>query len=81
MVDSTGNASNSISTQLVHYIFADDAYTNIEQISAKETMDINFNKNVPKQLTPVTIMVDHFLSKIKDFAEDFSGLRFNYNHD
>jgi hypothetical protein len=30
-------------------------YTNLEQISAKEAMDIN--KNVPKQLRPVTIMV------------------------
>ncbi len=36
MVDSTGNAPNSTSTYLVHYIFADDVYTNLEQISAKE---------------------------------------------
>ncbi len=33
---STGNAPNSTSTYLVHYIFADDVYTNLEQISAKE---------------------------------------------
>jgi hypothetical protein len=55
MVDFTGNAPNNTSTQPVHYIFADDVYTNLEQISAKEAKDIN--KNALKQLTPVTIMV------------------------
>ncbi len=45
MVDSTGNAPNSTSTHLLHYIFADDVYTNVEQISAKETIDIYSNKN------------------------------------
>ncbi len=34
MVDSTGNAPNNNSIQPVHYIFADDIYTNLEQISA-----------------------------------------------
>ena len=29
MVDSTGNAPNNTSTQPVHYIFADDVYTNL----------------------------------------------------
>jgi hypothetical protein len=57
MVDSTGNAPNSTSTRLVHYIFADDVYTNLEKISAKEAIDICSNRKVPKQLTPVTIMV------------------------
>ena len=55
MVDSTGSTRNSTRTHLVHYIFVDDVYTHLEQISAKEAMDIN--KNVPKQLRPVTIMV------------------------
>jgi hypothetical protein len=50
-VDSTGNAPKSTSTQPVHYIFADDICTNLEKISAKKAMDINFNKNTPKQLT------------------------------
>ncbi len=57
MVDSTGNAPKNTATQTVGYIFADDVHTNLEQISAKGEMDINFNKNIPKQLTPVTIMV------------------------
>jgi hypothetical protein len=57
MVDSTGNAPKSNSTQPVHYIFADNVYTNLEHIRAKEAMDANSYKNIPKQLTPVTIMV------------------------
>jgi hypothetical protein len=65
MVDSTGNAPKSTSTQPVHYIFADDVYTNLEQISAKEAMDINSNRNIPKQLTPVTIMVVGTISSVK----------------
>ncbi len=64
-VDSTGNAPKSTSTQPVHYIFADDVCTNIEQISAKEAMDINSNKNIPKQLTPVTIVVVDTISSVK----------------
>jgi hypothetical protein len=40
-------------------------YTNLEQISAKEAMDINSNKNNPKQLTPVTIMVVYTISSVK----------------
>jgi hypothetical protein len=35
------------------------------QISAKEAMDINNNKNNPKQLTPVTIMVVDTISSVK----------------
>jgi hypothetical protein len=65
MVDSTGNAPKSTSTQPVHYIFADEVYTNLEQISTKEAMDINSNKNTPKQLTPVTIMVVDTISSVK----------------
>jgi hypothetical protein len=64
-VDSTGSAPKSTSTQPVHYIFADDVYTNLKQISAKEAMDINSNKNIPKQLTPVTIMVVDSISSVK----------------
>jgi hypothetical protein len=44
MVDFTGNAPKSTSTQAVRYIFADDVSTNLEQISAKEAMDMNFKK-------------------------------------
>ncbi len=65
MVDFTGNAPKSTSTQTVRYIFADDVCTNLEQISAKEAMDINFNKNIPKQLTPVTIMVVDTIFSVK----------------
>ncbi len=65
MVDFTGNAPKSTSTQAVCYIFADDVCTNLEQISAKEAMDINFNKNIPKQLTPETIMVVDTISSVK----------------
>jgi hypothetical protein len=65
MVDSTGNAPKSTITQPVHYIFADDVYNNLEQISAKEAMDIDSNKNIPKQLTQVTIMVVDTISSAK----------------
>jgi hypothetical protein len=65
MVHSTGSAPKSTSTKPVCYIFADDVYTNLEQISAKEAMDINSNKNIPKQLTPVTIMVVDTISSVK----------------
>ncbi len=83
MVDSTGNAPKSSSAQPVHYIFADDVYTNLEQISAKEAMDINSNKNIPKQLTPVTIMVVDTISSVKSriLLKVFVGFRFNNNHD
>jgi hypothetical protein len=64
-VDSTGNAPKSTSTQTVRYIFADDLHTNLEQISAQEAMEINSNKNIPKQLTPVTIMVVDTISSVK----------------
>ncbi len=65
MVDFTGNTLKSTSTQAVRYIFADDVCTNLEQISAKEAMDIDFNKNIPKQLTPVTIMVVDTIFSVK----------------
>jgi hypothetical protein len=71
MVNSTGNTPKNTNTQPLHYIVADDIYTNLEQISAKEAMDVNFHKIIPKQLTPVTIIVVDtlFLSEIKDFVE------------
>jgi hypothetical protein len=65
MIDSTGNAPKSTHTQTVHYIFADDVYTNLEQISTKEAIDTNSNKNIPKQLTPVTTMVVDTISSVK----------------
>ncbi len=65
MVDSTGNTPKSTSTQPVRYIFADDVYTNLKLISAKEAMDINSNKNIPKQLTPVTIIAVDTISSVK----------------
>jgi hypothetical protein len=65
MVDSTRNAPKSISKQPVHYIFADDVYTSLEQISAKEALNINSNKNIPTQLTPVIIMVVDTVSSVK----------------
>jgi hypothetical protein len=65
IVDSTGNAPKSTSTQHVRYIFADDVHTKLGQISAKEASDINSNKNIPKQLTPVTIMVVDTISSVE----------------
>jgi hypothetical protein len=65
IIDSTGNAPKSTSTQPVRYISADDVSTNVEQISAKEAMDVDFNKNIPKQLQPVTIMVVDTISSVK----------------
>jgi hypothetical protein len=65
MVDFTGNAPKSTSTQAVRYIFADDVCTNLEPISAKEAMDINIKKNIPRQLTPVTIMVVDTIFSVK----------------
>ena len=63
MENFTGNAPTS--TQSVWYIFADDVYTNLEQISAKKAMDINSNENTQKHLTPVTIMVVDTISSVK----------------
>jgi hypothetical protein len=66
MVDSTGNALKSPSTKPVHHIVADEeVYTNLVQLSTKEAMDIKSNKNSPKQLTPVTIMVVDTISSVK----------------
>ncbi len=64
-VDSTGNAPKSPSTQPVHHIITDEVYTNLVQHSTKEAMDIKSNKNSPKQLTPVTIMVVNIISSMK----------------
>jgi hypothetical protein len=65
MVESTGDVPNNTTTQPARYIFADDVYTNLEQFSAKEAKD--FNKNAPKQLTPVTIMVVDTISSVKSW--------------
>jgi hypothetical protein len=65
MVDSTRNAPKNTRTQTVHYIFADDVYTNLEQFSTKEAIDINSNKNILKQLTPVSTMVVDTISSAK----------------
>jgi hypothetical protein len=64
-VDSTGNTPKSPSTQAVHYIVTDEVYTNLVQLSTKKAMDIKSNKNSPKQLTPVTIMVVNTISSVK----------------
>jgi hypothetical protein len=44
MVDSTGNAPKSPSTQPVHHIATEEVYTNLVQHSTKEAMDIKSNK-------------------------------------
>jgi hypothetical protein len=62
---STGNAQKNISTQSACHIATDEVYTNLEQSNAKEAMDIRSNKNSPKQLTPVTIMVVDTISSVK----------------
>jgi hypothetical protein len=67
MIASTGNAPKSTSTQTVRQVVTDEKFTNLVQLSTKEAMDIKSNKNSPKQLTPVTIMVVD--TKIKNFAE------------
>jgi hypothetical protein len=65
MEASTGNAPKNLSTQSVRHIVTDEVYTNLVQISAKKAMDIKSNKNSPKQLTPVTIMVIYTISSVK----------------
>ena len=65
MVASTGNAPKNLSTQSVRHIITDEVYTNLVQISTKEAIDIKSNKNSPKQLTPVTIMVVDTISSVK----------------
>ncbi len=62
---STGNAPKNISTQSACHIITDELYTNLEQSNAKDAMDIESNKNSPKQLTPVTIMVVDTISSVK----------------
>jgi hypothetical protein len=82
MVDSTGNAPKSTSTQSVRYFFADDVYTNLEQISAKEAIDIN--SSIISQTAHTSDYHGgrlHFLSEIKNSAEGFVGFRFNNNYD
>jgi hypothetical protein len=64
-VDSTGNAPQNPSTQPVHHIVTDKAYINLVQLSTKGAIDIKSNKNSPKQLTPVTIMVVDTISSVK----------------
>jgi hypothetical protein len=64
-VDSTGNTPRSSNTQPVRHIVTDEVYTNSVQISTKEAIDIKSNKNSPKQLTPVTIMVVDTISLVK----------------
>jgi hypothetical protein len=65
MLAFTGNAPKNFSTQSVCYIVTDEVYTNLVQISAEEAMGIKSNKNSPKQLTPVTIMVIDTISSVK----------------
>jgi hypothetical protein len=65
MVDSTGNAPKNLSTQSVCHIITDEVYTNLVQLSTKEAMDVKSNKNSPKQLTPVPIMVVDTISSVK----------------
>ncbi len=65
MEASTGNAPKNLSTQTVRHIVTDEVDTNIVQLSTKEAMDIKSNKNSPKQLTPVTIMVVDTMSSVK----------------
>ncbi len=65
MVASTGNAPKSTSTQTVCHVLTDEVYTNLVQLSTKEAMDIKSNKNSPKQLTLVTIMVVDTISSVK----------------
>jgi hypothetical protein len=62
---STGNAQKNISTQSAYHIVTDEVYTNLDQSNAKEAMDIKSNKNSPKQLTPVAIMVVDTISSVK----------------
>ncbi len=64
-VDSTGNAPKNPSTQPVCHIVTDEVYTNLVQLSIEEAMDIKSNKNNPKQLTPVTIMVVDTIFSVK----------------
>jgi hypothetical protein len=64
-VDSTGNAPKSPSTQPVHHIVTDEVCTDLVQLSTKEAMDIKSNKNSPKQLTPMTIMMVDTISSVK----------------
>jgi hypothetical protein len=62
MVASTGNAPKKES---VRFIVTDEVYTNLVQINAKEAMDVKSNKNSPKKLTTVTIMVVDTISLAK----------------
>jgi hypothetical protein len=64
-VDSNGNMLKNLSTQSVCHFVTDEVYTNLIQPSAKEAMNVKSNKNNPKQLTPVTIMVVDTISSVK----------------
>ncbi len=61
----TGNALKKLSTQPICHIVTDEVYSNLDQSNAKEAMDVKSNKNSPKQLTPVTIMVVDTISSVK----------------
>jgi hypothetical protein len=65
LVDSNGNTPKSLSTQPVHHIVTDETCNNLVQLSTKEAMDIKSNKNIPKQLTSVTIMVVDTISSVR----------------
>jgi hypothetical protein len=45
---STGNSPKKFSTQPVYHIVTDEVYTNLEQSSAEEAMDVKSNKNSMK---------------------------------
>jgi hypothetical protein len=52
-------------TQPIYHFVTDEVYTNLEQSIAKEAMDVKSNKNSPKQLTPVTMMVMDTVFSVK----------------
>ncbi len=62
---STGNTPKKLNTQPIYHIVTDEVYSSLEQSNAKEAMDVQSNKNSPKQLTPVTIMVVDTISSVK----------------
>jgi hypothetical protein len=47
------------------HVVTDEVYTNLDQPNAKEAMNVKSNKNSPKQLTPVAIMVVDTISSVK----------------
>ncbi len=65
VVNPTGNTLKIFSTQSVCHIVTDEVHTNLEQSNVKEATDVKSNKNNPKQLTTVTIMVVDTISSVK----------------